>query len=109
MIRFQNRISVNRPAEEVFEFLSEFENIPKWNYYVRSVGKVSDGPTGKGTVYHQVRRDDSQTFEIVEYHPHTSVSVKTRPAACSDIILAMKAMTGDRKRRLRGIMPRLCS
>lgn len=81
MIRFTNKITIDRPAKEVFEFLSDFENIPKWNYYVLSVEKVSEGPRGKSTIYHQARREDSQSFEIVEYRPHSTLAVKTRPGS----------------------------
>ena len=79
MIRFENSISIERPVAEVFAFLSDFENIPKWNYYVLEIKKISDGPAGVGTTYHQVRKTDQQVFQITEFKPNLKVSVKTLP------------------------------
>lgn len=35
MLEFENAIHIERPVEEVFEFLADFENLPKWNYVVQ--------------------------------------------------------------------------
>jgi uncharacterized membrane protein len=32
MLEFENTVYIDRPIGEVFTFLSDFENIPKWNY-----------------------------------------------------------------------------
>ena len=37
MLEFENTVYIDRPVDEVFAFLSDFENIPKWNYYVLEV------------------------------------------------------------------------
>jgi uncharacterized membrane protein len=37
VLEFENTIHIDRPVNEVFELLSDFENIPKWNYYVLEV------------------------------------------------------------------------
>jgi uncharacterized membrane protein len=37
VLEFENTILIDRPTDEVFAFLSDFENIPKWNYYVLEV------------------------------------------------------------------------
>jgi uncharacterized membrane protein len=81
MIRFENSISIERPIDEVFAFLSDFENIPKWNYYVLEVKKISEGPVGVGTKYHQVRKTDEQVFQITEFKLNQQVAVKTLPAS----------------------------
>jgi hypothetical protein len=60
MLEFENTIRIDRPVDEVFAFLSDFENIPKWNYYVLEVRQLSDNPVGVGTTYHQVRKTDEQ-------------------------------------------------
>jgi uncharacterized membrane protein len=79
VLEFENTIRIDCPIDEVFAFLSDFENIPKWNYFVLEVRKVSDGPTGIGTTYHQVRKTDEQTFRIIEFVPNQKVAVKTLP------------------------------
>jgi carbon monoxide dehydrogenase subunit G len=79
MLEFENTIRIDCRVEEVFAFLSDFENIPKWNYYVLEVGQLSEGPTGIGTTYHQVRKPDQQDFRIIDFEPNHTVAVKTLP------------------------------
>ena len=79
MLEFKNTIRIDRPIEEVFAFLSDFENIPKWNYYVLEVRQLSENPIGIGTTYHQVRKTDEQDFHITEFEANRTVAVKTLP------------------------------
>ena len=79
MLEFENTIRIDRPIDEVFAFLSDFENIPKWNYYVLEVRQLSESPRGIGTTYHQVRKTDEQDFRIIEFEPSHTVAVKTLP------------------------------
>jgi uncharacterized membrane protein len=79
VLEFENIIYIGRPIEEVFAFLSDFENIPKWNYYVLEVRQLSANPIGVGTTYHQIRKTDEQDFQIIEFEPNHSVAVKTLP------------------------------
>lgn len=79
MLEFTNTILIDRPITEVFAILSNFENIPKWNYYVLKVTKLSDGPSGIGTIYHQVRQTDEQNFRIIEFVQNHRVVIKTLP------------------------------
>ena len=79
MLEFENTICIDRPVDEVFAYLSDFENIPKWNYYVLEVRQRSESPIGVGTTYHQVRETDEQDFRITEFEPNHRVVVKTLP------------------------------
>jgi uncharacterized membrane protein len=79
MPEFENTIRIERPVDEIFAFLSDFENIPKWNYYVLEVRQLSERPIGVGTTYHQVRKADQQDFRIIEFEPDHTVTVKTLP------------------------------
>ncbi len=79
MIEFENTIRIHRPITEVFAFLSDLENIPKWNYYVLAVTKLSNGPIGIGTRYHQVRKTDQQDIHITELEPNHKIVIKTLP------------------------------
>jgi carbon monoxide dehydrogenase subunit G len=77
MISFKNRVRIERPREEVFDFVSNFENVPKWNYFVKSVRKVDHIPIGVGARFHQIRKTDQQHFEIIEFERPSKVTVKT--------------------------------
>jgi uncharacterized membrane protein len=79
VLEFNNTIHIDRPVGEVFAYLSDFQNIPKWNYYVLEVRQLSDNPIGVGTTYHQVRKSDEQDFRIIEFEANNTVAVKTLP------------------------------
>ena len=85
MLEFENTIRIDRPVEEVFAFLSDFENIPKWNYYVLEVRQLSEGSIGVGTTYHQVRKSDQQDLRVIEFEPGHTVAVKTLPQSSPDL------------------------
>ena len=53
-------------------FLSDLENIPKWNYAIVETRKAFEGPIGVGSIYHQVRSVPSRSeerLEITAYDP----------------------------------------
>ena len=58
-----NEIKLDAPVNLVFDFLSKFKNIPLWNYYVMNVWQDIGE---QGTLYHQIRKNDQQTFKVVE-------------------------------------------
>jgi uncharacterized membrane protein len=40
LLQFNNKLEIKRPISEIFHFLSNFENMPKWNYFVVNVKKI---------------------------------------------------------------------
>jgi uncharacterized membrane protein len=83
MTRFRNEIIIDRPIDEVFRFVANFENMPKWNYFVVDVHKVSRDPIGLGAVFHQRRKTDTQEYRITEFDHGRRVAVETLPPAPS--------------------------
>jgi hypothetical protein len=79
MITIRNEILIHRPAPEVFAYVADFENMPKWNYYVRSVERTTPGTIRIGATFHQVRKRDTQDYTIIEYEPSRAVAMKTLP------------------------------
>jgi hypothetical protein len=70
---------IRRPTEDVFAFLSDFENIPKWNYAIVETHKVSQGPVGVGTIYQQVRSVPSRSeerFEVTAFDPPRHLEIQ---------------------------------
>ena len=53
MIRATGRVSVDRPAEEVFDFVADLENEPEFNPDASNIRKTTDGPIGLGTTYEE--------------------------------------------------------
>lgn len=49
MLRIDGEIIINRPVEEVFDFVADECNEPRYNARMRHAEKVSPGPIGVGT------------------------------------------------------------
>jgi len=71
-MEFSNAITIERPRHDVFEFVSDLENVPKWNYAIVETRKTSDGPMHVGTTFRQVRSLPSrseETLQVTELEP----------------------------------------
>ena len=73
MIQVRIEVTVDRPSEEVFAFISNFENNPKWQSGMREAKFTSEGPLGVGSTYDQVAsflgRKVVSSFEVIDYDP----------------------------------------
>src|SRR3954470_14956126 len=69
--RWQGTTVVDRPIEEVFRFLADGENDPKFSPRVQEIHKATDGPPGLGTVYASTVKDaglkTKREYEITEF------------------------------------------
>src|SRR5512133_946154 len=71
-MHFANSVTIRRPAGEVFAFLVDPANIPKWNYAIDSARQVSPGPVCAGTRIQQTRsvpRPATEVLVITELVP----------------------------------------
>jgi uncharacterized protein YndB with AHSA1/START domain len=79
MASFENTVTIGRPVGQVFAFLADFENIPKWNYAIVETRKVTPGPVGVGTAYRQTRsvpRRSEEGFEVTGFEPESRLEVQ---------------------------------
>jgi len=79
MARFQNTVTIARPANEVFAFLADFGNIPAWNYAIARIVPTSPGQAGVGATYRQTRaipRSSEEGFEVIDFAPPSRLAVK---------------------------------
>ncbi|HZD71637.1 MAG TPA: SRPBCC family protein [Actinomycetes bacterium] len=79
MASFENTVIIQRPVEEVFAFLADFENLPKWNYAIMKTTKASPGPVGVGTTYRQTRSVPSRSqegFLVTVFEPPSRLEVQ---------------------------------
>ncbi len=51
MITIEQSVVINRPIEEVFEFVADQSKLPLWQSGVLESGVTSEGPMGVGTTY----------------------------------------------------------
>jgi carbon monoxide dehydrogenase subunit G len=75
--RFEGTAVVGRPIEEVFDFLADGTNDPKFSPRVLEIRKTTDGPVGVGTRYASTVKDagvkTSREFEITEFQRPTRI------------------------------------
>ena len=73
--QFEVTTVIDRPIEEVFDFLADGTNDPKFSPRVLEIAKTTDGPVGVGTVYKSTVKDagmkTNREFEITEFERPT--------------------------------------
>ena len=77
-MQFENTVTIRRPAEDVFVFLADFENVPSWNHAIQSITKTSPGPVGVGSTYRQIRSEPSRSedgFEVTVFEPTRRLAI----------------------------------
>ena len=84
MIDVQVSSTINRPVEDVFTFVSNFENHPKWETDIQEVKRVTSTPIGVGTIYNCLLKFPGQSasskFEITEYVVNQKIAYEGEPA-----------------------------
>jgi carbon monoxide dehydrogenase subunit G len=75
--RFETTVVIDRPIEQVFAFLADGENDPKFSPRVQEIAKTTDGPPGVGTVYASTVKDAGMTtkraFKLTEFEQPTRI------------------------------------
>ncbi len=75
--RFEGTARIDRPIEEVFAFLADGENDPKFSPRVIEIAKTSDGPPGIGTTYASTVKDagmkTKREFKLTQFDPPTRI------------------------------------
>ncbi|KAA0022014.1 SRPBCC family protein [Antrihabitans cavernicola] len=75
--RFDATVTIDRPIEQVFEFLAAGVNDQKFSPRVQEIRKTTAGPTGVGTVFASTVKDAGMTtqreFEYTEFSAPTMI------------------------------------
>jgi carbon monoxide dehydrogenase subunit G len=75
--RFSGTTVIDRPVEDVFAFLADGQNDPKFSPRVQEIRKATDGPIGVGTVFASTVKDAGMTtkreFELTEFEAPTKI------------------------------------
>lgn len=81
MDTFELSIVINRPAEEVFEYLANLENDLQWRSEWVETRKLSDGSPGVGATFRltgeMFGRQIPTVYEVTEYEPCRTAAWKT--------------------------------
>jgi len=78
-VEFTNTITIERPPNEVFGFLAQFENLPLWNYAISETRKIDGSAVGVGSRYLQTRTIPSpsqETFEVTAFEPDRRLAIR---------------------------------
>jgi len=80
MARIEASVVINRPVEEVFEFVTNPKNDLLWQSGVLESEQTSEGPMGVGTTLRSasqfVGRRMEGTAEVTEYEPNRKIKYK---------------------------------
>lgn len=85
MIEVTGEIVIDRPAEEVFDFVANQENEPQYNPKMRVAKKMTDGPIGVGTLFRAEMtgrgRVVAMTIELTEFERPRRLAERVRMEA----------------------------
>src|SRR5260221_11205758 len=74
MARIEINLVINRPVEEVFAFVSNSENLPRWISTVLECKKTSKGPLGVGGTFSSrltfLGREFDGNLVVTEHEPN---------------------------------------
>lgn len=77
-VRIGTSLTIDRPVDEVFDFVADARNVLKWLPVAVERRKLTDGPIGLGTRFEGTdrigRRTVTHTQEIVGFEPGRSVT-----------------------------------
>jgi carbon monoxide dehydrogenase subunit G len=75
MINFEISTLIDRPVQDVFTFISNPLNLPKWQAMIAGIEQVTPGAVGVGSKYkvsaEMMGRKIDGVMEVVEYQPST--------------------------------------
>ena len=81
MVQIDRSILINQPVHDVFAFILNFENEPKWAEEVVKTQKTSKGQVGIGTTFTDhvefMGRTLKSTYEILVIEPNKAITIKT--------------------------------
>ncbi len=74
---FSGTAVIDKPIDDVFAFLADGTNDPKFSPRVQQIQRTTDGPIGVGTVFESTVKDagmkSSRRFELTDFEPPTKI------------------------------------
>lgn len=72
MAKIEASVVVDRPVEEVWRFMSDFSNTPKWSPDIVEIEQTSPAPLGVGSTLLIRHPKQSLKGRVTEYEPNQS-------------------------------------
>ena len=80
MVDRSDSIVIERPIEEVFAYVAEVTNDPAWHTDILEARKTTEGPVGKGTVWHTQFKPlmgiSEGDMEVVSFEPNRVLAMR---------------------------------
>ena len=78
MAQVKQSVVINRSIEDVFQYIADFENYPKWQHSILDCKKESEGAIGVGTIYKTMMvymgKDYKAPLEITEHETNRMIT-----------------------------------
>jgi uncharacterized membrane protein len=106
MTKLEVSVVIDRPIEEVFSFVADFENSPQWMAELVEAKQTSEGSVGVGTtlsgVANPLGRRAESTQEVTEYEPNSKFAIKSTsgPVTSEDAYIFESVAGGTRVTRV---------
>jgi uncharacterized membrane protein len=93
-MKLEMHADIDRPPQQVFAFLANAENMPRWRTDLDEVEQITEGPPQRGTRFRFVRQKPhiESTAEWVEFEQDRKLSWQGAPAS---IGLATMQFSGE--------------
>jgi uncharacterized protein YndB with AHSA1/START domain len=94
---------IARPADEVFAFVADASNNPRWQFGMQRCTRTSEPPIRVGSTYDQharfLGRDIVSTFEVVELVPDRRIRIRTLESPMPiDVVREVEPLAAGRAR-----------
>ena len=80
MVDRSDSIMIDRPVEDVFAYVADVTNDPAWHTDILEARKTTDGPIGRGTVWHARFKPTMGISEgdmkVVSFEPNRVLAMK---------------------------------
>jgi len=99
MIDVTHTVTIDRPVSEVFGFVAESSNEPRWDVDVQEVVRPAQGPLSAGTTYEWVLKflgTKRIVGEVTAFEPHRLIELTTREGEILPKITHTFEADGDR-------------
>ncbi len=81
MVKFEIQVTVERPVEHVFRYVTDVSKLPDWQSTLSEIRRASDGPLAVGATLVETRkflaRRWESTLKVVGYEPSRTFALES--------------------------------
>jgi uncharacterized protein YndB with AHSA1/START domain len=102
MVKVEASVMIDRPVEEVWEFITDPSKVPMWDTSISEVRQTSTGPLGVGSTceFKEKMMNSTILMRITEYEPNRKFSFLHISGAAKGSILTYSVETIEGKTKL---------